>query len=915
MKPIHYHYLLLLLCLVAGMQTARAQCSANAVPTNVLCFGQNNGSINLSASNGTAPYTYLWSNSQTTEDLSNLAAGTYICTITDALGCTATSVATVTQPPALVVNIDAITLNCINLNVPLVANVSGGVPPYAYIWANGVTTNSVQIQQPGIYGLTVTDANGCTAASSGVVLIDAAVPIACTGPNIILTCDVTSITLDGTCSSAGPNFIYQWSTAGGNITGGVTTLTPTVDAAGTYTLLVTDVTNGCTSTDVALVLQDNVSPSVTVTSDLELPCGGGELTLPALGIDGPNFTYQWTTVDGNIISGANTLNAIVTEPGTYTLAAVNTANGCTTVLSVTVSDGGTSLCSTIAGRVLQDTIENCLTDTGEPAIAGWIVKATGTPGTFYALTDANGDYEISVESGGTYSVSAIPTSNLWQSCPPIPDVAATDPDETYTANDLLFNKLAGCPLLTVDLSSSNLRRCFSTNYFSVQYCNHGTENAENAYVEVTMDTLFTLLSATIPFTNLGGSVYRFDVGTITPGECGSFSIQAFLSCDAANGQTHCTEAHIYPDTPCIPIDPQWSGASLQINGKCLTDSLQFTIMNAGTGDMTSSVDYVVIEDQVMLYSAPIQLDAGESVTISVPANGSTWRVEVQQVPFHPGHSAPALSVEGCTAGSTFSTGFVTQYYLDDADAFIDIDCRQNTASSDPNDKQGFPTGYGAAHYIYPGTPLDYLIRFQNTGNDTAFTVRIVDTLSTWLDPSSIRPGASSHPYSWDLSGAGVLSFLFENILLPDSNVNEPASHGFVKFTINPRADAPLETVIENTAEIYFDFNEAVVTNTTFHRLGDHFITVGLWQPQQPGYAVLVSPNPFSDAAWLEVKGLPQSTPLHLQVFDLQGKLQMELTSTGPKIQLNRGTLSKGVYLFKIEQAGRNVGTGKLVVQE
>ncbi|MCB0556652.1 MAG: hypothetical protein KDD02_24110, partial [Phaeodactylibacter sp.] len=64
-----------------------------------------------------------------------------------------------------------------------------------------------------------------------------------------------------------------------------------------------------------------------------------------------------------------------------------------------------------------------------------------------------------------------------------------------------------------------------------------------------------------------------------------------------------------------------------------------------------------------------------------------------------------------------------------------------------NDKQGFPRGYGDEHYIYPGTDLEYLVRFQNTGNDTAFLVVIRDTLSEFLDIATVRPGAASHPYT------------------------------------------------------------------------------------------------------------------------------------------------------------------------
>ncbi|MBK6995433.1 MAG: T9SS type A sorting domain-containing protein [Lewinellaceae bacterium] len=680
-----------------------------------------------------------------------------------------------------------------------------------------------------------------------------------------------------------------------------------------FTFIVTNVLNGCTAITNVVVTEDVVLPDFNAGPDLALPCGGGLVTLAGNGEAFPNFTISWS--GPGIISGANTLNPIVNAPGTYVLLATNTVNGCTVTDAVNVTAIGSGLCSTIEGRVLQDTLENCTTDAGEPPLVGWIVKAEGALETFYGVTDSSGNYQIYVATGSFYAISAVPPSVLWEQCTPFQAINVADPNVTYFAADLKIQKLAGCPLLSVDLSSGNLRRCFSNNFFNVSYCNNGTEPAEDAYVVITLDPLLSIVSSNIPYTDLGSGVLNFEVGDLAVGECGSFYFYTLLSCDAALGQTHCTEAHIYPDTTCIPTNAQWSGASLKITSECDPDSVRFRIENVGGGNMTNAQEYIIIEDQVMIMTAPIQLDAGEFVTVGVPANGSTWRLEVEQEPFHPGLSAPALSVEACTTGPTFSMGFVTQFPPDDADEFVDIHCLENTGSYDPNDKQGFPKGYGSAHYIRPGTPLEYLIRFQNTGNDTAFTVRIVDTLSAWLDPSSIRPGASSHPYTWDLTGYGALSFLFENILLPDSNVNEPLSHGFVKFTINHQATAPLETVIENTAEIYFDFNDAIVTNTTFHRLGEDFVTVGLWQPKQPEYEVLVSPNPFSDAAILEIKGLRQNSALRLQVFDLQGKLQMEMDSEAPVFQLKKGRLAAGVYLFKIEQGGVTVGNGKLVIQD
>lgn len=909
---MRYLNLILFFCLLFLAGAAHAQCDIqlNSQVTNVTCFGSANGAINLSVSNGTGPYTYEWSNTVSVEDPSGLTAGVYSVTVTDILACTATTSVTVTQPTQLQITSTGGTITCVTPALTIQPTVSGGTVPYAYLWSNGATTQDLQLATPGLYGVTVTDAEGCTATSQVTIFVDNNIPNACIFPPQTLTCNISSIVLDGSCSS-GINNVYTWSTASGLILSGENTPTPTISEQGSYSLTVTNTANGCTNVATVNVFEDIVSPLVNAGPDLEIPCGNSALTLIGSGSTGNLFTYLWT--GPGIISGGNTENPIVNAAGVYTIIVTNITNGCTASDQMIVTTNASGLCSQISGFVRIDTLENCQSDPGEPPMAGRIVQAVGAQGAYYGLTDATGAYTIFVPAGDTYAVTAVPPSVLWASCPAIPDVAAPDANQTYPAADILFQKLAGCPLLSVDMSSGNLRRCFNTNFFHVLYCNDGTEPAVDAYVVVTLDSFLSPVSSSIPYTDLGNHQLRFDVGNVAPGECGTFYFYILLSCDAALGQTHCTEAHIYPDSSCLPNNAQWTGASLRISGECQADSVLFRIENVGTGNMTHSLDYIVIEDQVMFMMAPVLLGAGEYAQAKFPANGSTWRLEMEQEPFHPGHSAPAISVEGCTTGTTFSTGFVTQFPTDDQDVFLDILCVENTGSFDPNDKQGFPKGYGDAHYIRPGTPLEYMIRFQNTGNDTAFTVRVVDTLSAWLDPTTLRPGAASHPFTWSLSGAGVLTYTFDQILLPDSNINEVASHGFLKFTIHPKADAPLETLIENTADIYFDFNAPVVTNTTYHRLGENFISVGTWQPAQPLYAVSVMPNPMTTDATLFIKGLRREGDLQLLVYDLQGKPVLAMDSETAQFQLKKGNLASGIYLFRVEQAGVMVGSGKLLV--
>lgn len=143
-------------------------------------------------------------------------------------------------------------------------------------------------------------------------------------------------------------------------------------------------------------------------------------------------------------------------------------------------------------------------------------------------------------------------------------------------------------------------------------------------------------------------------------------------------------------------------------------------------------------------------------------------------------------------------------------------------SYDPNDKLVDPQGIGPQGLTDISTPtLEYTIRFQNTGTDTARTVHIVDRIDPRIVPGSLRIVASSHALtSAQMDESSVADFLFEGIQLPDSNVDELASHGFVKFTVDLLPGASHGTRIENTGEIYFDLNTAVVTNTTVTTLVD-----------------------------------------------------------------------------------------------
>lgn len=192
-----------------------------------------------------------------------------------------------------------------------------------------------------------------------------------------------------------------------------------------------------------------------------------------------------------------------------------------------------------------------------------------------------------------------------------------------------------------------------------------------------------------------------------------------------------------------------------------------------------------------------------------------------------------------------------------------------TCAYDPNDKQVWPAR-GGANPVYPGEELAYTIRFQNTGTDTAFTVFLQDRLAPELDWATLRPLAASHVFTSMLDENGLLTFRFDNIQLPDSGANWAASQGFVTFLIRLRAGLPLNTTIENKADIFFDFNPPVQTNVVSVWLPD--MASVSESPIGPDHPISLYPNPFSERLYFRWKDRQEHEPFHLEWWDMTNRL-------------------------------------------
>lgn len=581
--------------------------------------------------------------------------------------------------------------------------------------------------------------------------------------------------------------------------------------------------------------------------------------------------------------------------------------------AVKLTATGSVFPNTIEGKVALEEDLNCLVSAEDVPLAGWVVRATGL-NTYHGVTNGNGDYSIGVDTGA-YILEIFPPNNLWSPCENPVMVNISGVNQIISAH-FPVQAAIECPAMQVDIATPFLRRCFN-NTFYVKYCNLGTAPSEAATVEVTLDSLLELVSSSLPHSGQVGNTYTFPVGDIDVGECGNFQIVALVRCEADLGQALCVEAHVFPDTICgIPFN--WSGASMVARARCQGDTtVVLELENVGTAPTTEPMNYIVIEDQIIFLQDSEVFDPSEVATFLQPANGATWRIISEQEPNHPGNLIPTAFVEGCGLNelNPFSTGFVNEHPMADGNPFLDMDCEEVIGAYDPNDKLGWPKGYGAQHYIEPNTAIEYRIRFQNTGTDTAFMVVIRDTLSPFLDPVSLRAGAASHNYEFDLEGDAVAIFRFENILLPDSNVNEALSHGFVNFRISQKPDVALESVIENEAAIYFDFNEPVITNPVFHTVGRNFIEVSTDVHELPEGlgALLAYPNPSAGAVTFEI---PSAQPVKATfvLYDSFGRLVLRKGFEGQRFLFNGHDHPKGIYFYKVEVEGLGRYSGKVVLK-
>jgi photosystem II stability/assembly factor-like uncharacterized protein len=505
---------------------------------------------------------------------------------------------------------------------------------------------------------------------------------------------------------------------------------------------------------------------------------------------------------------------------------------------------------TLGGFVRNDLNQNCAAVFAEPALPNFLVKTVAASGQIaYGMTDATGHYRA-LARGGTYEISAVVPNDLWETCSVTATIPTNITSGNFNAPTLPVKPAVLCPRLEIDVAAPLLRRCFDTR-LAVRYRNSGTQAATNAQARIVLDPFLDLLGSSYPIAQQSGDTLWFDLGTVTVNESGTFYLDVNVSCEANLGQMHCTEARITPDSLCS----DWASAVLRTDLTCLGDSILVKIQNTGQNAMISSQKWQIWRqiatnfDSLLVAEGNFSLAAGAVFSQKIAASGDAQLLlRVPQEPGYPFGSGYAQTfLLNCDGGNAAPYSYSPTESVPGRELF----CLRNIGSFDPNDKTGFPEGIGTGHHIEKTEPLSYLIRFQNTGTDTAFTVVIRDTLSPLLDLETLQLGAASHPVQMNVRGENELVFRFDNILLPDSNINAAASQGFVRYAIRQKPNNPDGAVIRNRAGIYFDFNLPVMTNETWHTVGLPVVS-GLVLVGNEPFRLYCSPNPVSEGQSLQV---------------------------------------------------------------
>jgi uncharacterized repeat protein (TIGR01451 family) len=633
-----------------------------------------------------------------------------------------------------------------------------------------------------------------------------------------------------------------WLTLNGAISQFYTTDSLSGLTAGSYTYLITDSVSGCSDTG-TFVITGPAAP-LFATATTSTACAGA-LGWAAVTVTGgtPPYIFLWN-------NGSTSPVQQGLPPGVYFISVLD-ANGCNTSTTATILPLPPI---TLTFSVVPPSCNSC----NDGSI---IANATGgaPPFTYsWNSTSVSGNTLTGV-APGIYNC-CVTDANGCQTCD---SVLCLGPGYQYVSGVVFY-----------DHNGNGVR-------------DSGETGAANYHIILLPDSLEALSGPS------GQYGFFLTNGTYID----SLAVPAGWHTTTASGyQVNLTGNNItgldfglYPDNP----DAGWAvGYLFPPAPRCLSQRIyMLRVQNTGWGT-ASGVSALTLDPQMTLVSTSPSADSviGTSCYFhfdSLNSGQSSYLYVTAQLP---------------AAGSILQLNYRI-WTLDSSGALAlsDSSCLTQTVlcSYDPNDKAVNPSGTWSTSFIpelvVMDAPLEYTIRFQNTGNDTAYVVVIRDTIDSDLDLSTMEIIGASHPMTANFRSTREVTFTFDNILLPDSNVDEPGSHGFVQYRIRPVPGLPYNTYVYNTAHIFFDANAPIVTNTTISR---YDALTGVFNELPKSSELLIYPHPVIGIATVTFEQVP-AEGFRLSITDLLGR---EIHSFGvirsETIRLDVSSMSSGLYLLR-----------------
>lgn len=830
--------------------TQPSQLISSTTLTNVTCAGMCNGAFNTIASGGVAPYIFFNSIGSIGPNITNVCAGTLTTSVRDANNCLLTETITITQPPLLSAVVTSTNTNCAQSDGALCSAAFGGTPPYNYLWSNGTTTTSCNSNLPaGVYTYTVADANGCLNVGNGlvndiggpVISITSQTNVSCFGGNNGAA--TTSVT-GGTSPYA-----YAWAPAGGTLS------SLTNIGAGMYGVTVTDA-SGCIGTQTVSITQPTQLNILTSSSNAACGMCNGSIVASAMG-GSPAYMYTWLP-SGGITSFLQNLCA-----GNYTIQ-ITDSNGCIKTATTSVLSIGTGSLTNVT-TTLTTIKESCLNFyDGSIDLA---LSGSNTGPFTYQWSNGATTQDIFSVTANYYSVTIFDAS---MNCLSVGDSVKTDGTNCGSISGKVFiDNNSDCTFNSGD-NSYNYAQIIANPGNKLGYT-----NTNGDYIINNLPFGTYSLTALTTNTNLMSTCVTTVITTLNAGSPNS------INNNFSREYIPITQPDLCVLASCSGIVP---GFICTVNYNLYNYN---SFIASGFYKVTLPSAFIPNITQV---SASTYTISGDTIiwNFNNSINGSGSQLFF--VKFTTPLSTPL--------GSIFTTCMWAQPTVTDLNYANNNYCysRNVSGSFDPNDKTVSPVGIGTNGDIAASvTDLTYLIRFQNTGNGPAVNIVVKDTLSPNVDINTFEMLGSSHNYNIDILNGNILRWKFNNIMLADSNSNEPASHGYIQYRIKRTTNNTPGTQIKNTAYIYFDFNAPVVTNRAINTIET---VTGIKSPSSSDNEWNVYPNPSTGTLYI-VNHSSFKEASQIQILNSIGQTVFEETITSNYKNIDLSKLNNGIYFVKI----------------